>query len=64
MTDTEIREYLERNNYEVNAQDCIRRVFNTSTQILSTKYDFENKTMTVITKDNRFIFRWKLNKII
>jgi hypothetical protein len=63
MTDEEIEKYLKEHNYEVNASDCIRKVFNTSNQIISTVYDFSNKTMTITTHDKTFVCKWLLNKI-
>lgn len=62
MTDLEIKQYLDENNWSVNAQDCLMKVFNTSYQIISTKYNFKNGMMTIITPDNKFIFEWVLGK--
>lgn len=62
MTDLEIKQYLDENNWSVNAQDCLMKVFNTSYQIISTKYNFKNGMMTIITPDNKFIFKWNLGK--
>lgn len=63
MTDAEIKQYLLDNNGVVCAQDCIMNVFNTSPQIIAKNYNYETNTITFITKDNRFVCKWKLNKI-
>lgn len=60
MTDTEIMQYLDKNNWSVNAQDCIIKVLNTSYQILDTIYNIETSMMTVITPGNKFTFKWNL----
>lgn len=62
MTDPQIKQYLDENNWSVDAQDCLMKVLNTSYQIVSTKYDFENGMMTIITTENKFIFKWNLGK--
>ena len=63
MTDSEIKQYLLENNGIVNAQDCIMKVFNTSPQIIGKHYNYETNMMIFVTKDNRFVCKWKLNKI-
>jgi hypothetical protein len=63
MLDYEIKQYLEKNNYRVNSQDCLMNVLNTSPQIIDTIYDFETRTMTIITPDNEFTFEWVLRKL-
>lgn len=62
MTDSEILDYLTKNNFEVNAQDCIMKMFNTSYQIIHKDYDFHTDTMTITTPENTFTFKWKLGK--
>lgn len=62
MTDLEIKQYLDKNNWSVDAQECLMEVLNTSYQIISTKYNFRNEMMTLITPDNKFIFKWNLCK--
>lgn len=63
MTDVEILDYLTKNNFEVNAQDCIMKVFNTSYQIIHKDYDSDINMMTITTPENTFTFKWKLNKL-
>lgn len=63
MTDSEILSYLVTNNFEVNAQDCIMKVFNTSYQIIHKNYDYDTNVMTITTPKNIFTFKWKLNKL-
>lgn len=60
MSDAEINEYLSKNNFVVNAQDCLMKVFNTSKQIIDSNYDFLTGMMTIKTPDNVFTFRWEL----
>lgn len=60
MSDIEIEEYLRRNNYAVDAQDCLMKVLNTSHQIIERNYDFDTSLMTIKTLDNIFKFLWKL----
>lgn len=60
MQDAEIKEYLAKNNYAVDAQDCLMKVFNTSRQIIDSDYDFDTSLMTLTTPDNIFTFLWKL----
>lgn len=62
MTDPQIKQYLDENNWSVDAQDCLMKVLNTSSQIISGKYNFKNGMMTIITPDNKFIFKWNLGK--
>ena len=62
MTDLEIKQYLDENNWAVKAQDCIMKVFNTSSQIINTEYNFDTGMMTVKTPENTFTFNWILGK--
>lgn len=62
MTDLEIKQYLDNQNWSVDAQDCVLEVFNTSHQILDKIYDFETSMMTIITPDNNFTFKWNLHQ--
>ena len=62
MTDTEIKHYLDKNNWSVNAQDCLIKVLNTSHQIIDTIYNSETSTMTIITSGNKFTFKWNLGR--
>ena len=64
MSDNEILTYLQDRNYEVNAQDCIMDIFNTSCQIKERIFNIEDLTMTIVTDKNKFVFKLKLNKII
>lgn len=63
MTDSEIKEYLNENNWAIPAQDGISKILNTSHQIIDTYYDFETDIITLITPDNVFTFKWILNKL-
>ena len=60
MTDLEIKNYLKENNNVIKSQDCITKILNTSHQIINKYYDFKDKTMTIITPDNLFIFKLTL----
>lgn len=60
ITDIEIKQYLDKNNWSVNAQDCLIKVLNTSYQIIDTIYNSETSMMTIITPENKFIFKWNL----
>jgi len=62
MADAEILEYLKRHNFEVEAQDCIAKVLNTSRQIINRDYDFDTGMMTLTTPDNSFVFKWILGR--
>lgn len=62
MTDLEIKQYLEENNWAVDAQDCLMKVLNTSHQIMEADYDFATELMTIKTLDNKFVFKWVLGK--
>ncbi len=62
MTDLEIKQYLDKNNWAVDAQDCLMKVLNTSRQILDTIYNFKTGMMTIITPSNKFTFKWNLGK--
>lgn len=60
MTDHEIKEYLDNNNWSIDAQDAFMNIFNTSPQIINKSYDFENHIMTIKTEENTFTFKWVL----
>ena len=62
MTDPEIKQYLDSNNWSVDAQNCLMKVLNTSHQIINTIYEPETSMMTIITPDNNFTFKWNLGK--
>lgn len=62
MSDDEIKDYLVKHNWEVNAQDAVMDVVNTSPQIVKTEYDSDSGIMTLYTKDNVFRFLWRLKK--
>lgn len=62
MTDSEIKQYLDDNNWEIKAQDGIGKILNTSNQIINTNYDFEKDVITLFTPDNEFTFKWILKK--
>ena len=62
MTDLEIKQYLDENNWKVKAQDCVMEVFNTSSQIINTVYNSDTEMMTIETSENKFTFKWILNK--
>lgn len=59
----EIKQYLDENNWSVDAQDCLMRVLNTSNRIISTNYENETGMMTLITPDNSFTFKWMLTEL-
>lgn len=59
MNDKEIYLYLKKNNYRIKATEGIN-VLNSSLQIIDEYYDYDNKTMTIITPDNTFTFEWLL----
>lgn len=63
MTDNEIKQYLDENNWSVNPQDCLMKVLNTSHQIIDTSYDFNTGMMTIVTPDNVFEFNWNIQKL-
>lgn len=63
MTDSEIKQYLDNNNWSIPAQEGISKILNTSKQIIETDYDFATDMITLITPDNKFTFKWILNKI-
>lgn len=63
ISDAEIKEYLVKNHFSVNAQDCLIKVLNTSYQIIDTLYDFNTGMMTIFTPENTFSFKWNLEKI-
>lgn len=58
MTDPEIFEYLSNHNFKVKAQEFLMDVLNTSHQIIDEKYDFNTKTMSIVTPNNKFSFKW------
>ena len=59
MNDKEIHSYLKKNNYRIKATEGIN-ILNSSSQIIDEYYDYDNKTMTIITPDNTFTFKWLL----
>lgn len=63
MTDLEINEYLDENNWAVNSEDAIQKIFNTSPQIINEEYDFEKSTMKILTPDHIFTFKWILGNL-
>lgn len=60
MTDSEIHEFLKKNNYKIKAQDGVAKIINRSYQIMNAIYDEGTKTMTIVTPDNTFTFEWIL----
>ena len=62
MTDPQIKQYLDENNWEVDAQDCIMKILNTSKQIIETFYDCETEKVTIITSENNYTFELVLGK--
>lgn len=60
MTDQEIKEYLDNNNWSIDALDAFMNIFNTSPQIINKYYDFENHIMAIKTEENTFTFKWVL----
>lgn len=60
MTDNEIKEYLDSHSFEVETQDCLMKVLNTSHQIINSDYNFDTGMMTITTPENIFTFKWKL----
>lgn len=63
MSNSEIKKYLDENNYQVHAQDGIINILNTSHQIIGIKYNPDNKTMTLVTPDYTFEFIWILENL-
>lgn len=63
MTDFEIKQYLDENNWRIPAQDGINKILNTSRQIIDTEYDFVTDKITIVTKNNKFTFKWILKKL-
>ena len=63
MTDPEIKQYLNDNNWEIPAQEGISKILNPSRQIIDTYYDFNTDIITLKTPDNAFTFKWILGKI-
>lgn len=63
MTDPEIQQYLDDNNWAIPAQDGVSKILNTSHQIISIDYDLNTDIITLITPDNVFTFKWILNKL-
>lgn len=62
MTDFKIKQYLDANSWAIPAQEGIIKILNTSRQIIDADYNFETGMMTIITKNNKFEFKWILNK--
>ena len=62
MTDMEIRQYLNHNNYSVTSQNCIMDILNTSRQIIEEKYDSSNQRMMLRTPENVFTFQLVLGR--
>lgn len=60
MTDLEINEYLDDNNWMVDSNDAIMKIFNTSPQVTIKNYDFNNSLITIMTPDTSFTFKWIL----
>ncbi len=60
MTDLEINEYLDNNNWMVDSNDAIMKIFNTSPQVTIKNYDFKNSLITIMTPDTSFTFKWIL----
>lgn len=63
MTDPEIKQYLNENNWAIPAQEGVSKILNTSRQIIGTEYDFDTDMLTIITPDNKFTFKWILQKL-
>lgn len=63
MTDLEIKRYLDNNNWAIHAQDGVSKILNTSRQIIDTDYDFVTNMITLVTKNNKFTFKWILKKL-
>lgn len=63
MTDIEIKNYLNKNNWSISAQEVISKILNTSRQIINMYYDFDNNIMTIITPKNTFTFKIILKQI-
>ena len=61
MTDPEIKQYLDKNNWELKTQDAIMNILNTSHQIMEELYNPNTHTMTIITPDNTFTFKLNLD---
>lgn len=62
MTDLEIKQYLDENNWAIPAQEGIGKILNTSRQIIDTNFNFDTNMITIITPDNKFTFKWILKK--
>lgn len=60
MNDNEIYNYLETHSFEVDAQDFIINILNTSHQIMHQLYNAKSHMMTIVTPDNTFSFKWRL----
>lgn len=63
MTDIEIKQYLEENNWAILAHDGIGKILNTSHQIIDMDYNFDTDMITLITPENVFTFKWILRKL-
>ncbi len=59
MSDAELLDYLRKNNYELNALDCLMNILNTTPQITDETYDFDSGIMTIMTPDHTFKFKWR-----
>lgn len=62
MTDLEIKQYLDENNWAIPAQEGVSKILNTSRQIIDTNFNFDTNTITLITPENKFTFKWILKK--
>lgn len=60
MSDKEIKQYLLSHNFQIDAQDGILDILNTSYQIIESHYDPDTGIMTIETPDNTFSFLWQL----
>ena len=63
MYDSEIKNYLNKHNWSISASSGLADIFNTSPQIKQYRYDPDNKTMTIETPENTFIFKWILDDL-
>lgn len=63
MSDIEIKNYLEKNNYAIPSRDCIMNILNTSHQIVNENFDFDTRIMTIETLDNTFTFKLIVREI-
>lgn len=63
MTDLELENYLNQNNWSVQPNNFIHDVMNTSPQVTIFHYDLENKLMTIETGEKRFTFHWNIKEL-